>query len=32
MLNLNDQDTLDIKKKHFTTNIPDNRKFKYSIK
>ena len=33
MLNLIVQDTLDIKKKHFTTNIPDNRKvFKYSIK
>ena len=32
MLNLNVQDTLDIKHKHFTTNIPDNRKFKYSIK
>ena len=33
MLNLNVQDTLDIKKKHFTTNIPNNRKnFKYSIK
>ena len=32
MLNLNVQDTLDIKNKHSTTNTANNRKLKYSIK